>query len=47
MMILRTVARLAVLLVLVVCFPVATQAQELLDERVVLQTTKGNIVLAF
>ena len=43
----RVVARLAVFLVLAVCFPHATRAQELLDERVVLHTSLGNIELAF
>ena len=44
---LRTAARLAVLFALVACLPFGAHAQELLDERVVLQTTKGNIELAF
>ena len=42
-----TAARLAVLFALVACLPFGAHAQELLDERVVLQTTKGNIELAF
>ena len=44
---LRTVPCLTALFALVACLPFQAHAQELLDERVVLQTTKGNIELAF
>ena len=44
---LQSATCLAALFTLVACLTFGAHAQELLDERVVLQTTKGNIELAF